>query len=46
MNKNSDFSTSSKNACYFAYLFVFYYGHPSEYEMVSHYGFDLHFSND
>ena len=46
MNKNSGFSTSSKNAGYFACLFVFYYGHPSEHEMMSLYGFDFHFCND
>ena len=35
-----------KKCWLFCLLVVFYYGHPSEHEMMSLYGFDFHFSND
>ena len=35
------------NTCYFLFLFFFFsYSHPTRCEMVSQYGFDLHFPND
>ena len=47
MHKGSNFSTSLPTLFYFL-LFqnLFYTGHPNECEVVSHCGFDLHFSND
>ena len=44
VHKDSTFSTASSWWLYS--VFVLYYSHPNEYEIVAHHWFDLHFCTD